>query len=120
MVVREQIIDAGSGALCTDADLDQGTIPAEVRRFVLARDQQCRIPGCEATRGLDIHHMHTRATGGNHDPDKLAAVCPRHHPILEPHGPSRLAGNPNRPDGLRLVRVDELPDARAGPNADAA
>jgi len=46
-----------------------------------------------------------------------------HHTKLVPHGEWALVGNPNRPDGLRLVRRDALGigdehrcgDARAGP-----
>lgn len=119
-VIEQQVIDAETAMLCTDSDLDQVSIPADVRRFVLARDRHCRAPGCENSQRLQIHHMNPRCRRGNHDPNKLAAVCPQHHPMLEPHGPYQLVGNPNEPDGLRLVRVDELPDARAGPDADAA
>ena len=118
--VERQVIDAETAALCTDSDLDQHALPADVRRFVLTRDGHCRMPGCESTKRLQIHHMNPRCRRGNHDPNKLAAVCPQHHPMLEPHGPYQLAGNPNQPDGLRLVRIDELPDARAGPDANAA
>ena len=113
-VVEQQVIDAETAALCTDSDLDQDAIPADVRRFVLARDRHCRMPGCENSQRLQIHHMDPRCRRGNHDPDRLAAVCPQHHPMLEPHGPYQLAGDPNQPDGLRLVRTDDL--ARDGPS----
>jgi hypothetical protein len=36
---------------------------------------------------------------------------------LVPHGPYLLIGNPNLPDGLRLVHRDHWPDIRAGPTA---
>jgi hypothetical protein len=36
-------------------------IPARTRRLVWARDRGlCRVPGCRATRNLDIHHMCAR------------------------------------------------------------
>jgi hypothetical protein len=38
----------------------------------------------------------------------LATVCWDHHPLLVPHGQLALVGNPNQPDGLHLVRHDEL------------
>jgi hypothetical protein len=44
-----------------------------------------------------------------------------HHKKMEPHGTERLLGDPDRPDGLRLVQVHERVDAatresaRAGP-----
>jgi hypothetical protein len=40
--------------------------------------------------------------------------------LLVPHGPWALLGNPNLPDGLRLVQVDvvdQVHEARAGPSA---
>jgi hypothetical protein len=38
--------------------------------------------------------------------------------MYEPHGPYRLVGDPERPDGLRLVHRDDAPptDARDGPD----
>jgi hypothetical protein len=43
----------------------------------------------------------------------LAAVCAGgstdHHPMLVPHGPWLLLGNPNQPDGLRLIHRDKIP-----------
>ncbi len=107
------MIDVESGSLCTDSDLHQQEIPADVCRFVLARDRHCRTPGCE--RPADhIHHMNERCNAGTHDPDRLAGVCRTCHPMYEPHGPYRLAGDPNRPDGLRRVRSSDL--ARDGPS----
>ena len=57
----------------------------------------------------------------------LAAVASVHHPMLIPNGPYALVGNPNLPDGLRLVHIDDLtaeeaqqvglPRRRAGPDA---
>jgi hypothetical protein len=116
--VEEQLVDE-RGGLVTDSNLDQHSIPADVRRFVRTRDRHCRTPGCE--RPADhIHHMEPRSAGGNHDPNKLAGVCRTCHPRYEPHGPYQLVGNPDQIDGLRLVRIDGLPDARAGPDASAA
>ena len=63
--------------------------------------------------GLQIHHLWPRSWGGTDDIANLAAVCAGggtdHHPRLAPHGPSLLLGNPNQPDGLRLVHRDHLP-----------
>ena len=48
------------------------------------------------------------------DYTNLALVCrggaENHHPQLVPHGPWLLLGNPNQPDGLRLVHRDQIPD----------
>ncbi len=67
--------------------------------------------------------------GGTDELSDLAAVCRSggHHGMLVPTGPWALFGNPNRPDGLQLVHLDDLtgeqaeqlglPPRRAGPNA---
>jgi ATP-dependent helicase/nuclease subunit B len=36
-----------------------------------------------------------------------------HHPKLIPHGPWALVGNPNQPDGLRMVHLNDLNDLTA-------
>jgi hypothetical protein len=104
------------------------SLSPKIVRAIVLRDRHCRVGGCERTDGLQIHHLVPRSHGGTDEPSNLAAVCAGgaadHHHLLVPHGPWALIGNPNRPDGLRLVRVDgghgdtrAGPDARAGPNA---
>jgi hypothetical protein len=82
----------------------------KLTRAILLRDGHCRIPGCEIRHGLEIHHLVPRSWGGGDDMSGLAAVCTTagHHQMLVPHGPWTLVGNPNRPDGLRLIRYDQL------------
>ncbi|HUV09552.1 MAG TPA: hypothetical protein VMX12_01145 [Acidimicrobiia bacterium] len=85
-------------------------LPTDVDRHVRRRDRHCRVPGCEATRGIQIHHTYPICDhGDSHDPRQLAGVCPHHHPMLEPHGPYRLVGNAEDPDGLTLVHRDDRP-----------
>jgi HNH endonuclease len=81
----------------------------KIARAVLLRDGHCRIPGCEVRHGLHVHHLRPRSWGGTDDIANLAAVCTiaGHHQMLVPHGPWALVGNPNRPDGLRLVHLTE-------------
>jgi hypothetical protein len=80
-------------------------ISPKIARAVLLRDGHCRWPCCDARFGLEIHHLVPRSYGGTDDLANLAAVCSlgRHHEQLVPHGPYALVGNPNQPDGLRLV-----------------
>ena len=99
----------------------------KIVRAVMLRDGHCRWPGCNRRNGLQIHHLLPRSRGGTDDIANLAAVCAcgitDHHHKLIPTGPWHLTGNPNLPDGLRLVYQREHDghsrdhDARAGPDA---
>jgi hypothetical protein len=77
---------------------------------VLSRDGHCRIPGCDARFGLEVHHLVPRSWGGTDTISSLAAVCTihGHHEMLIPHGPYALIGNPNLPDGLKVVAYTDL------------
>ncbi len=82
----------------------------KIARAVLLRDGHCRCGTCDLRYGLQIHHLIPRSWGGSDDISNLAAVCAvaGHHQMLIPHGPWALVGNPNQPDGLRLVRYADL------------
>ena len=82
----------------------------KIARAVLLRDGHCRCGTCDARVGLQIHHLVPRSWGGSDDISNLAAVCTLtgHHQVLIPNGPWALVGNPNQPDGLRLVRYADL------------
>lgn len=110
----------------------ESVVSAKTKRAVLLRDGKCRVHGCEVRGPLDVHHLIPKSWGGTDTIDNLAAVCKvggAHHGLLVPHGPYILLGNPNRPDGLELLPVTDLPalaqlaaehaarDARAGPDA---
>jgi hypothetical protein len=115
-VVRE----TATGADGVPRSTKRRPIPADVERHVRARDLHCRTPGCEETRGLQLHHMDAVCQGGANEIGihKVVAVCRWDHPMYEPHGPYRLVGDPERPDGLRIVHRDDPPppDARDGPS----
>jgi hypothetical protein len=89
------------------------TVPPKVRRAVLRRDGHCRFGECDRRHGLQVHHLWPKSWGGGDAQSNLASICVAggtdHHAQLVPHGPWLLLGNPNRPDGLRLVHRDELP-----------
>ena len=59
------------------------TIPPATRRQVFRRDRgRCIVPGCRATRYLEVHHVVPRAVGGTHDPRGLALICSGHHDAI--------------------------------------
>ena len=86
------------------------SVSSKVRRAVLLRDGHCRcgVGGCDLRYGLHVHHLRPRSWGGSDEIANLAMVASRHHPLLIPHGPYALVGNPNHPDGLRMKHVDDL------------
>jgi len=95
----------------------------KVTRAVLLRDGHCRWPGCTRRTGLQVNHLWPRSWGGSDEIANLAAACvgggTDHHPQLAPHGPYLLVGNPNQPDGLRLIHRDEFADLAALPTSPA-
>jgi hypothetical protein len=103
----------------TDQPVTRGrrstALSAKLQRAVLLRDGHCRCtPGCELRYGLQIHHLRPRSWGGTDEMTNLAALAPAHHPEFIPHGSYALVGNPNQPDGLRKIHIDQLtPDQRA-------
>jgi len=103
------------------------SLSPKITRAVLLRDGHCRCGNCDLRYGLHVHHLRPKSWGGSDDISNLAAVASVHHPMLIPNGSYALVGNPNLPDGIRLVHVDDLtvdeanqvglPRRRAGPNA---
>src|SRR5207248_924845 len=101
------------------------TLSPKTARAVLLRDGHCRCGSCDLRFRLQVHHLRPRSWGGSDEISNLAAVASVHHPVLIPTGPYALVGNPNLPDGLRMVHIDELtrdeakqvglPPRRAGP-----
>ncbi len=79
-------------------------ISPELRRMVLHRDgHRCRIPGCDGTLGLQIHHVlwygrdHGRTETGN-----LAPACGHCHHLIH-RGKINITGNADEPDGLTFT-----------------
>lgn len=99
VVVDDDGVPVGIGRRCT-------FLSPKIMWAVLLRDHHCRI--CGSTRGLQVHHLRPRTWGGTDDMSGLALVCSTCHRPLIPHGPWALVGNPNQPDGLRRVHLDDL------------
>lgn len=64
---------------------DSYTPTRSMKRFLRARDQHCRTPGCRRPAHLCEHdHNHDHAKGGATDVTNLALLCTGHHPIKHP------------------------------------
>lgn len=69
--------------LVTETDTYTPTEP--MRRFLRARDQHCRFPGCRMpTHRCQIDHTHDHAKGGRTDVHNLGHLCARHHVLKHP------------------------------------
>lgn len=62
--------------------VDRYRASAALKRFLRARDERCRFPGCpHRPRRSDIDHTIDRALGGKTSDDNLAHLCRRHHTL---------------------------------------
>lgn len=66
-------------------ETDTYTPTEPMRRFLRARDQHCRFPGCRMPiHRCDIDHTHDHARGGRTRTDNLSHLCRRHHTLKHP------------------------------------
>jgi 5-methylcytosine-specific restriction endonuclease McrA len=78
-------------------------IPAAIRRLVMRRDHhRCRVPGCGASKWLEVHHIVPRGAGSTHDPSNLVVLCGAHHRAHH-DGKLRIIGTA---ESLRFERHD--------------
>ena len=102
------------GATPVSVGRSQRTVPDRLRRIVLFRDTHCcQVPGCTASRGLDLHHIVHWADEGSTDSCNLITICSRHHRM---HHKRRLGitGNADRPETLRFVNASGVEIRRSG------
>ena len=69
-----------------DVGRKRRTIPAPLRRALVARDRGCRFPGCTNHRWVDGHHIRHWLSGGETSLENLVLVCRRHHRCLHELG----------------------------------
>ena len=80
----------------------QYVVPARTRTVIEHRDHgSCRVPGCDATLGLEVHHLIHWEHGGRTDTDNLLLVCGKHH-RMHHRGRLDITGNADQPDGLEF------------------
>ncbi len=72
----------------TQTDTYQPT--AGMRRYLRARDQHCRFPGCRMpTHNCETDHTHDWAKGGRTELCNLAHLCTAHHALKHPDIPDQ-------------------------------
>ncbi len=56
------------------------TVPPDLRRWLVLRDETCRFPGCNRSAGrCDVDHTEDWIDGGDTAHDNLAHLCRAHH-----------------------------------------
>lgn len=82
----------------------QRIVPDKLRHLIEHRDGGCVIPGCGATKGLQVHHVVHWEDGGTTEPANLITLCRKHHRNHH-SGQLGIAGNPETggPGGLRIT-----------------
>lgn len=64
--------------------VDSYRVPMPMRRYLQARDQHCRFPGCRmAAIRCEIDHTHDAAKGGKTATGNLGCLCQRHHSMKQ-------------------------------------
>ena len=74
-------------------------VPERTRVVVEERDRGCRVPGCDRSRGLQVHHIAHWEDGGATDTANLVALCGRHH-RLHHRGGLGICGDADDPNGV--------------------
>ncbi|MFS0867122.1 DUF222 domain-containing protein [Microbacterium sp. 179-B 1A2 NHS] len=68
----------------TTVAVDSYRVPLPMRRYLQARDQHCRYPGCRVPAiRCEIDHTHDHALGGRTELRNLAHLCQRHHSMKQ-------------------------------------
>lgn len=88
--IRRLYADPVTGEL-ESMDTRKRLFSGAVRRFVIARDRQCRTPGSEAAP-RHVHHVERYADGGLTTPSNAAALCERFNYVAELPGWGTQAG----------------------------
>lgn len=64
---------------------DRYTPTEAMKRFLRARDQRCRFPGCQSPAArCEIDHNHDHARGGPTSTGNLSCFCRAHHALKHP------------------------------------
>lgn len=94
-------------------------IGRKLRRAILFRHRGCcAVPGCDATRGLEIHHIIHWEDGGPTDTGNLIPLC-RHHHRAHHQGLLLIEGNADLPRGTTGAVVIATPAREPLPDGPA-
>lgn len=111
---------ASSVSLPLDVGAAAETIPAQLRRAVIARDRRCRFPGCvQPAMVCQPHHIVPRSEGGPTSLRGLLLLCGFHHLIAVHRWGWQITLSADgsvtavSPDGSRTLRSHDPPPRAA-------
>jgi hypothetical protein len=88
--------------------------PRRIRRLVEKRDgYHCRVPGCDSTLWLQVHHITHWEDHGDTVTPNLCCLCAHHH-RMHHQGLLGLTGNADTPNGLTFTNHHGLVLDHAG------
>jgi hypothetical protein len=92
------------------------SIGPKLRRAILFRHRhRCAVPGCDTSRGLEIHHIVHWEDGGDTATRNLIALCHRHH-TTHHQGLLLIDGDADLPTGFPGAVRFRTPDRRTLPD----
>jgi len=119
-LLRTGTLDGPAASVSLPIDLGTATetIPAHLRRAVIARDRHCMAPGCfTPAAGCHVHYTTPKSQGGRTRLKDLILMCTFHHLIavhtwgwtitLNPDGTTTMRS----PDGSRIYHSRSPPSA---------
>ncbi|HKA84898.1 MAG TPA: DUF222 domain-containing protein [Acidimicrobiales bacterium] len=80
----------------------QRSVGRRLRTTIEHRDGGCRVPGCDQSRWLHVHHIVHWTHGGSTDPGNLLCLCAHHHRMAH-DGLLTVDGDAGRVDGLTFT-----------------
>ena len=80
----------------------QHIVPHRTRRIIERRDRGCRVPGCTASRFVEVHHIVHWEHGGATDTPNLLSLCSRHHKMHH-QGRLGITGNADIEQGVTFT-----------------
>jgi hypothetical protein len=99
----------------TIAKLGRTALPAALRTALDERDATCVVPLCDATTGLETHHIVEVSDQGPTALSNLAKLCSHHHDLRH-HGGFTLAGGPGHWQWIPPGGEPDPPDQPAKPS----
>ncbi|HXH55669.1 HNH endonuclease signature motif containing protein [Iamia sp.] len=77
-------------------------VPRRIRRLIEHRDRGCRVPGCDQTYWLQIHHIVHWEDDGETITTNLICLCSAHH-RMHHQGLLGIVGHADHPEGVTFT-----------------